>query len=77
MGPKAEECPNFGEGGSVRVRDSKGEDVQKGVDSGVNLGKQNRKGRARGRAEENVLGDGNAENVGNVEVDVHQCMWMI
>ncbi|KAJ8422530.1 hypothetical protein Cgig2_011663 [Carnegiea gigantea] len=72
LGSKAEECPNLEEGGSVRVRDLKWEDVQRAIDSGVTLGKQNRKGRTRGRAmEENVLGNGNAEDVGNVEVDVN------
>lgn len=66
LGPKADERPNLGEGGSVTVRDLKG------VDSGLNLGKGNRKGRGRDRpTKENVIADVNAENIGNVGIDVN------
>ncbi|KAJ8441746.1 hypothetical protein Cgig2_009175 [Carnegiea gigantea] len=66
LGPKADERPNLGEGGSVTVRDLKG------VDSAVNLGRGNRKGRGRDQStKENVLADVNAKNVGNVGVDVN------
>lgn len=58
----------LGEGGSIRVRDLKTEDVEKGVD---NAGRENRRGRGRGRPKKvSILEDVNAENdVGLVGID--------